>query len=189
MSFSDFWNAYPRKEGRAACEKKWSSMHLDDLSAVIVEHVKIRAKADKKWLKDSSFIPMPMTFLNQRRWEDTYEKITYRQPESKPQKEVEYFPQPHPYVAAINRLIVELMRSYPKAPFAAFSALLVKRDLWADKLMELFPTEDYPAGVPAQVWRPYSEKMWKALNDDLRQHGSVPAERDREEAGEESYAA
>lgn len=186
-AFESFWQIYPKKVGKAVALKKWEAKKLDEYAPAIVTHLKQRVRDDKKW-KDG-FILDPATFLNQERWTDEYEKITYRQPESKPLKEVEYFPQPHPYKAAINRLIVELMRTYPKTPFAAFSTLIAKRDLWADKLMELLPPESYPSGVPANVWRPYSEKMWRALSDDLGRHGSVPAERDREEAQGESLAA
>lgn len=68
--FGDFWSVWPktdRKVAKAACEKKWAKMALDPLADQIIASV-TRLKASEPWLK--GFEPAPMTFLNQRRWED-----------------------------------------------------------------------------------------------------------------------
>lgn len=68
--FSDFWNAWPsskRKVAKSACEAKWSKMVLDPLADQIIASV-TRLKASEQWL--TGFEPAPLTFLNQKRWED-----------------------------------------------------------------------------------------------------------------------
>lgn len=67
--FSEFWQAYPRKEARAVAEKAWGKV-------LPIEHPAImaavnRQAASEQWTKDGGkFIPHPATWLNQRRWED-----------------------------------------------------------------------------------------------------------------------
>ncbi|MEN6536672.1 MAG: hypothetical protein ABFD89_23655 [Bryobacteraceae bacterium] len=67
--FAEFWQAWPagpRKQAKAECEKKWKSRRLDDIADEIVRHV--RELSETKQFKD--FTPAPLTYLNQRRWED-----------------------------------------------------------------------------------------------------------------------
>jgi hypothetical protein len=66
--FEEFWNAYPRKEGkqkaRAAFEKV--TVSLD----VLLEAIE-RQKKSTQWSKENGqFIPHPATWLNGKRWED-----------------------------------------------------------------------------------------------------------------------
>jgi uncharacterized protein YdaU (DUF1376 family) len=68
--FNDFWEAWPtskRKVGRAACEAKWKTQALDPLADKIIASVS-RLKGSEQWL--TGFEPAPMTYLNQKRWED-----------------------------------------------------------------------------------------------------------------------
>ena len=68
--FEEFWNAWPsskRKVAKSACNAKWAKMALDPLADKIIASV-ARLRASEQWL--SGFEPAPMTFLNQRRWED-----------------------------------------------------------------------------------------------------------------------
>lgn len=69
-AFEDFWDAYPRgrRSNKKGCKAKWAAKNLDEISAVIVDDVKWRAKFDRKWL--DGYVPMPSTYLNQERWED-----------------------------------------------------------------------------------------------------------------------
>ena len=69
--FARFWAAWPktdRKEGKAECLKRWKARGLEQFSDEIVAHVET-LKATKKW--QDGFEPAPLTFVNQRRWEDS----------------------------------------------------------------------------------------------------------------------
>ena len=71
--FSDFWSAWPsskRKVARSACEAKWSRQALDPLADKIIASV-TRLKGSEQWI--SGFEPAPLTYLNQKRWEDESE--------------------------------------------------------------------------------------------------------------------
>jgi len=70
--FDQFWTIYPKKTGRLAAEKKFNALK-PEVQKEILNHLAIRVEADKGW-KDG-FIPLPVTFLNQGRWMDEYEKI------------------------------------------------------------------------------------------------------------------
>ncbi|AEK58663.1 hypothetical protein Atc_2015 [Acidithiobacillus caldus SM-1] len=66
--FAEFWSAYPNKVGRKPCMKKWKARKLDRIADQIIAHVQ-RAKAqDARWL--AGYIPNPLTYINQDRWED-----------------------------------------------------------------------------------------------------------------------
>lgn len=67
--FAEFWQAWPagpRKQARAECEKKWKARGLDSLADEIVGHVRSLLKTKQF----QEFTPSPLTYLNQRRWED-----------------------------------------------------------------------------------------------------------------------
>lgn len=70
--FDDFWKTWPRsprKSGRAICLSKWVKMLCWTQSDTIIAHVKYMATTID-WKKDSgAFIPMPITYLNQMRWD------------------------------------------------------------------------------------------------------------------------
>jgi uncharacterized protein YdaU (DUF1376 family) len=68
--FEDFWSAWPtskRKVGKAAVQAKWKAKHLDKVADQIIAHVS-SMKISEQWT--SGFEPAPMTYINQRRWED-----------------------------------------------------------------------------------------------------------------------
>ena len=68
--FEDFWSAWPsskRKVAKTACEAKWERHALDPLADKIIASV-TRLKASEQWI--SGFDPAPLTYINQRRWED-----------------------------------------------------------------------------------------------------------------------
>lgn len=67
-AFWEQWPAGPRKVNRKGCEKKWKALKLDEQAETILAHVRWSVKYNKQW-KDS-FVPMPMTYLNQERWND-----------------------------------------------------------------------------------------------------------------------
>jgi uncharacterized protein YdaU (DUF1376 family) len=74
--FNDFWSAWPsskRKVGKGACEAKWNRLGLDPLADRIIASV-ARLKASEQWT--SGFEPAPLTYINQRRWEDESESVS-----------------------------------------------------------------------------------------------------------------
>jgi uncharacterized protein YdaU (DUF1376 family) len=68
--FEEFWAAWPsskRKVGKAAVLAKWEKAGLDDLADEIIANVNDQ-KVSEQWT--GGFEPAPMTYINQRRWED-----------------------------------------------------------------------------------------------------------------------
>lgn len=105
-----FWSIYPRREGKAACLKKWVAKKLDDKAEQIRGHLLNRVKDDKKW-KDG-YVPMPLTFLNGDRWEDEYERVTGRR-DDKPARAPEALqppPQSCNIKAALNCIVMSVLR-------------------------------------------------------------------------------
>ena len=71
--FNDFWSAWTpskRKVAKTACEAKWRRQALDPFADKIIASV-TRLRASEQWL--TGFDPAPLTFLNQKRWEDDSE--------------------------------------------------------------------------------------------------------------------
>lgn len=66
--FAEFWQAYPDKTGRKPCAEKWKAKRLNAEADRIIADVRARAANDRKWL--DGFIPNPLTYLNQERWND-----------------------------------------------------------------------------------------------------------------------
>jgi uncharacterized protein YdaU (DUF1376 family) len=68
--FEEFWSLWPsskRKVGKAAVQAKWQHHHLDKVADLILAHV-ASMKTSEQWT--TGFEPAPMTYINQRRWED-----------------------------------------------------------------------------------------------------------------------
>jgi hypothetical protein len=69
-AFEQFWKAYPqnRREAKKAAHKSWTTQKpvLSEVLAALEWQRK-----SEKWTKDGGqYIPMPATYINQRRWED-----------------------------------------------------------------------------------------------------------------------
>lgn len=78
LRFNEFWDAWPtskRKVGKAACNARWMKMGLDPLADKIIASVG-RLKGTEQWT--TGFEPAPMTFINQRRWEDEATQMPVR---------------------------------------------------------------------------------------------------------------
>jgi hypothetical protein len=71
--FGSFWQAYPKKIGKGAAQKKWEGLkRLHRLPPIeqIISAIE-KQKTWPQWEKDEGqFIPNPATWLNQSRWED-----------------------------------------------------------------------------------------------------------------------
>lgn len=76
--FDEFWKAYPscqRKSNKQYCQKIWKSGDYDDHIEWIVKTLD-RMKQTIGWLRDNGDdIPMPSTWLNQRRWVDNQDDL------------------------------------------------------------------------------------------------------------------
>lgn len=71
-SFDEFWKAYPscpRKEAKGKCFEVWKRKNLSANAEQIIAHVRMMASSHD-WTKEGrQFVPMPMTYLNQARWD------------------------------------------------------------------------------------------------------------------------
>lgn len=68
--FDEFWQLWPtskRKVAKSECEKKWFKHDLDMVADRILSQVAI-LKRSEQWT--SGFDPAPLTYIDQRRWED-----------------------------------------------------------------------------------------------------------------------
>jgi hypothetical protein len=68
--FLRFWSEWPksdRKVAKAECVKRWRSRGLEAQADAIVAHVKAMRDSEQ-WRR--GYEPAPLTYLNQRRWED-----------------------------------------------------------------------------------------------------------------------
>lgn len=74
--FLNFWKEYPKKTGKGEAEKSWNKITPSrELSEVIISSVKAHRES-KNWKKEEGrFIPLPATFLNQRRYEDEIDMV------------------------------------------------------------------------------------------------------------------
>ena len=69
--FDTFWKAYPKKTGKGAAEKAFSKIHpSEELLQKMLKAIEAQKRSDQ-WRRDNGqFIPLPTTWLNQKRWED-----------------------------------------------------------------------------------------------------------------------
>lgn len=70
--FDRFWAAWPktRKTGKGAAEKSWKKMGCEAIADKIMLSVEAHKKSIQ-WTKDNAaYVPLPATWLNQKRWED-----------------------------------------------------------------------------------------------------------------------
>jgi len=72
IAFDTFWAAWPahpRKVDRLKCLAKWERFGLDLIAAEVMDSV-AAWKTSETWTEGNGrFVPMPATWLNQRRWE------------------------------------------------------------------------------------------------------------------------
>lgn len=72
--FEEFWAAYPKRKGKGKAAEEWSKARPDaSLLAVILAAVEAQ-RSSRDWTKEGGqFIPMPSTWLHQKRWGDDAE--------------------------------------------------------------------------------------------------------------------
>ena len=71
--FDDFWHAYPTKVAKPQCLEKWKVHNLDLIADDLIADVNAKRKRDKRWL--DGYAPNPLTYLNQRRWDDPIQTV------------------------------------------------------------------------------------------------------------------
>ena len=73
--FETFWNAYPRKDGKAAARKAWKKANDRPAIDHILEAIRV-SKKNRQWKQeDGRFIPKPENWILDRRWEDISTKV------------------------------------------------------------------------------------------------------------------
>lgn len=66
ISFIEFWNLYDKKIGnKIKCEEKWNRLKDSEREKIIDTLPKFKSN-----IKDKQYQPHPLTYLNNRRWED-----------------------------------------------------------------------------------------------------------------------
>ena len=92
-NFLNFYSLYPRKEGKKVAFEAWVELDPnDELISTILIAVKNQLKAGMFDLREhKKYCAFPLTWLNQRRWENEVEEGT-KKPEEKyePEKEKPY---------------------------------------------------------------------------------------------------
>lgn len=72
MTFEAFWAAWPksiRKGGKSVCLARWKKGLYDGCADQIIKHVEWMKTTDQ-WRKDGgAFVPAPLVYLNQQRWD------------------------------------------------------------------------------------------------------------------------
>lgn len=70
-TFIRFWKSYPRKEAKVKAWEEWKKINPSQtLVLEMIEKIE-KFKLSRQWTKDrGEFIPLPATWLHQRRWED-----------------------------------------------------------------------------------------------------------------------
>jgi hypothetical protein len=70
--FEKFWETWPRstrKQAKGKCLEIWKKARAECLADEVLAHVKALAASDE-WRRDGGrYIPAPLVYLNQRRWE------------------------------------------------------------------------------------------------------------------------
>lgn len=70
--WKEFWEAYPRNDKKAIAKDKFLKLNRD-LLPTILSSIKSQRKS-LKWDIEPQYIPMPSTWIHQRRWEDDEKK-------------------------------------------------------------------------------------------------------------------
>lgn len=80
IAFSDWWEKYPRKVGKAAAERHWTRAVRRTSPAVIMAGLEAHLAEWRRKGTGPDYIPHGATWLNQRRWEDELQAETVVDP-------------------------------------------------------------------------------------------------------------
>lgn len=71
-SFARFWEAFPRKEAKQKAQRAWADAGITSAEAEeMLDDVRARIADLLQW-RELAFIPLPATYLRERRWEDEW---------------------------------------------------------------------------------------------------------------------
>ena len=99
QQFETFWEAYPRKAAKTAAYKAWKRLNPDAALYTRIIDAIAMSKCSDQWQRENGrYIPNPLTWLNQERWDDVYPTQT-----AQPQQ-----PQPRQSGNAISRLLAKI---------------------------------------------------------------------------------
>ncbi|WP_342316682.1 hypothetical protein [Lysobacter sp. FW306-1B-D06B] len=73
--FDEFWKQYPKREAKAKAQEIWARKKLDRQADAIIANVAARVADPRQWT-NPQFIPLPTSYLNQRRWEDEWQRAS-----------------------------------------------------------------------------------------------------------------
>jgi len=81
--FAEFWKEYPKKVGKASCLKAWLKLRPNtELFAQIMDAL-TKQKGSVQWQREAGrYIPNPLTWINQGRWDDELTEVGRSQPEA-----------------------------------------------------------------------------------------------------------
>jgi hypothetical protein len=71
-NFERFWAAWPksiRKGGKSSCLVKWKKYYCETCADQIIKHIEWMKTTDAWRKDDGAFIPAPLVYLNQQRWD------------------------------------------------------------------------------------------------------------------------
>ena len=84
--FDRFWEAWPkspRKGAKAECKKKWAKNYCETCADQIIKHVEWMKTTDQWRQANGAYIPAPLGYLNQQRWDGA------EIPETQPQNQID----------------------------------------------------------------------------------------------------
>ena len=70
--FDRFWQAWPsspRKGAKINCKMKWVAKEFEAKADEIIKHVEWMKTTDTWQKQNGAFIPAPLVYLNQQRWD------------------------------------------------------------------------------------------------------------------------
>lgn len=74
--FDKFWEAYPKKKAKPPAIRAFNALKVDAKMFEVMMTALEKHKRSDQWNRGTGqFIPMPSTWLNQRRWEDVVESV------------------------------------------------------------------------------------------------------------------
>lgn len=68
-SFEEFWDTYPRKEGKKITQTRWKNLSKRDRAAAL-EALPAHVRSWRNEGREMKYIKQPGVWLNERRWED-----------------------------------------------------------------------------------------------------------------------
>ena len=77
--FDDWYKKYPNKKARSDAEKMWSRLDSKDRELACDGLERYLVYWKKKWI-EKQFIPLPWTWIHQKRWEDDLSDTVFTPP-------------------------------------------------------------------------------------------------------------